>query len=61
MHINNILVTEWLDFRKGISTENVTFKLTDKVLKAINHKIHVGGIVCDVAKACNCKSWNLVS
>jgi hypothetical protein len=29
MHTNNILVPEQFGFRKGISTENSTFKLTD--------------------------------
>jgi hypothetical protein len=30
---NNILVPEQFDFRKGISTENAPFKLTDCTLK----------------------------
>jgi hypothetical protein len=34
----NILVQEKFGFRKGISTEVVAFKLTDKVLKSINKK-----------------------
>jgi hypothetical protein len=36
MHTNNILVPEQFSFRKGLSTENVAFELTDNILKAIN-------------------------
>jgi hypothetical protein len=50
MHISNTLVPEQFGFRKGISTENSTFKLTDNVLKAANQKLHVGGIFCELAK-----------
>jgi hypothetical protein len=51
MHCKNILVAEQFGFRKGISTEDVTYKLTDNVLQSINQKMHVGGIFCDLAKA----------
>jgi hypothetical protein len=36
LQTNNILVTEQSGFRKGISTENAAFKLTDSVLKSVN-------------------------
>jgi hypothetical protein len=51
LQTNNILVPEQFGFRKGISTENATFKLTDSVLKSLNQKMHVGGVFCDLAKA----------
>jgi hypothetical protein len=51
LRTNNILVPEQHGFRKGISTENVAFRLTDSVFKSLNQKIHVGGIFCDLAKA----------
>jgi hypothetical protein len=47
MPANNILVP---GFRKGLSTENAGFKLTDNVLKPIKQKMHVEGILCDVAR-----------
>jgi hypothetical protein len=50
-HTNNILVPEQFGFRKGISTEDASFKLTDKVLKSINQKMHIDRILCDLAKA----------
>jgi hypothetical protein len=54
LHKKNILITELCGFRKGISTEDAAFRLTDSVFKPINHKMHVGGIFCDLAEAFNC-------
>jgi hypothetical protein len=51
LQTHKILVTEQHGFRKGISTENATFRLTDSVFTSINQKMHVGGIFCDLAKA----------
>jgi hypothetical protein len=48
---NNILVPEEFGFRKGISTENIAFKLSDSILNSVNQKMYVGGIFCDLAKA----------
>ena len=38
---NNILVPEQYAFRKGISTEDVAFRLTESVLKSLNQKLHL--------------------
>jgi hypothetical protein len=51
MHTNNILVPQHFGFGKSLSTENAAFKLTNIVLKAINQKMHVGVIFCDLSKA----------
>jgi shikimate kinase len=51
---NNILVPEQSSFRKGISTENAAFKLTDCILKLFHQKMHVGEILCGLAKAHAC-------
>jgi hypothetical protein len=37
-------VEEQYGFRKGLSTEDAAFKLTDSVLKSIDQKKHAGGI-----------------
>ena len=34
----NILVTEQHGFRKGISSENTAFRLTDSIFKSVNQK-----------------------
>ena len=54
LHTNNILVKEHYGFRKGISTEDATLRLTDSVFKSINKKMHFGGIFYDLAKAFDC-------
>jgi len=46
LHINNLLVTERYGFRKGISTEDAAFRVTESVFKSINQRVHVGGIFC---------------
>jgi hypothetical protein len=48
LQANNILASEQSGFRKGMCTENASFKLTDIVLKSINKKMHVGGIFSDL-------------
>jgi hypothetical protein len=57
----DILVPEEFGFRKGTSTENAAFKLTDSISKSINKKMHVGGIFCDVAKYFECIIHKIVS
>jgi len=37
LHTNNIQVTEQYGVRKEISTEDAAFRITDSVLKSINH------------------------
>jgi hypothetical protein len=54
LHTNNILISEQYGFRRGIYTENAAFKLTISVFKPVNQKMHVGGIVCNLAKAFDC-------
>jgi hypothetical protein len=42
-------------------TEDAAFILTDRAFISIDHKMHDGGIFCDLAKAFNCDSGNFVS
>jgi len=45
---------EQYGFRKGISIENAAFKLKDSVFKSNDQKMHVGRILCVLAKAWDC-------
>ena len=56
-HINNnnnnnhILVNEQFGFRHASSTDIASCKLTKTILTALNNKLLVGGIFCDLHKA----------
>jgi len=53
----NILSTEQYGFRLGLRTDSATYKLATEMLNAMNYKLLVGGIFCDLEKALN----NMVS
>jgi hypothetical protein len=48
---NNILANEQYGFRSNSSTERASYKLINEILNALNNKILVGGIFCDLMKA----------
>jgi len=50
---NNILATEQYGFRNNASTEKASFKLINEILLALNNKLTVGRIFCDLEKAFN--------
>jgi hypothetical protein len=47
----NILATEQYGFRNNSSSEKASFKLINEILLALNNKLAVGGIFCDLEKA----------
>jgi len=52
--MNNILVQEQFGFRMQHATEQAAFSLINCILTAMNNKQVVGGIFCDLHKACDC-------
>jgi hypothetical protein len=60
LQTNNILVLEQHGFKKGISTENAVFRLTDSVFKSIYQKMLVGGIFCDLTKTFDCENHEIL-
>ena len=48
---NNILATEQYSFRNNSSTEKASLKLINEILLALNDKLTVGGIFCNLEKA----------
>jgi hypothetical protein len=60
LHANNILVPEQFWFSKGISTEKVTFTLTNNILNSINQWRQIRGIFCDLAKVSDCVNHKIL-
>jgi len=56
----NILSTEQFGFRLGLRTDNATYKLTTEILNAMNNKLLVGGIFCDLEKASDCVNHDIL-
>ena len=48
---NNILVNETYGFRSNSSTPEASYKLINNILLALNNKLTVDGIYCDLEKA----------
>jgi hypothetical protein len=57
---NNILDENQFGFQSNSSTEKASFKLTDEILKSMNNRHPVGGIFCDLQKAFDCVSHDLL-
>jgi hypothetical protein len=60
LNSNNILTEEQFGFRKGLSTDKALYKFLDEILCALDDKMHVGGIFCDLAKALHCVKHDIL-
>jgi Notch-like protein len=51
---NNVLVKKQYGFRINRSTEAASYDVINEILKAMNNRLSVGGIFCDLEKAFDC-------
>jgi hypothetical protein len=47
---NNTIANEQYGFRSNSSTDIASYKLTNEILNALNNKVLVGAIFCDLKK-----------
>ena len=61
-HINHnlILANEQFGFRHASSTDIAPYNLTKNILTALNNKLLVGGIFCDLHKAFSCVNYDIL-
>jgi hypothetical protein len=57
---NNILAKEEYGFRNNSSSEIASYNLINNILKALNNKMWVGGIFCDLTKALDYVNHNIL-
>jgi hypothetical protein len=57
---NNIIVPDHFGFRKGLSTDNATYKLIDTVFHAWTSKKCIAGVFHDLSKVFDCVNYELL-
>jgi hypothetical protein len=58
--VNNILAQEQFAFRAKSSTDTATNNLINNILLALNNKLSVGGLFCDLTKAFDSVNHNVL-
>ena len=57
---NQIVANEQYGFRSNISTDNASYTLMHEILSAINNKLIVGDIFCDLSNAFYCVNHRIL-
>jgi hypothetical protein len=60
IEINNILLEEQFGFRPSASTDMASYRVIEEVLNALNNRMMVGGIFCDLQKVFDCVNHNIL-
>jgi hypothetical protein len=56
----NIVSNEQYGFRPSLNTDNATYQLIHEILYALNNKLQMGGIFCDLEKAFDCVNHKIL-
>lgn len=57
---HNIHIKEQYGFRTKLKTGNATHQVTNEILNALNTKLLVGGIICDLEKVFDCVNHRIL-
>ena len=57
---HNILYKEQYGFSTKPKTDYATHQLTNEILNALNNKLLIGGIFCDLEKAYDCANHKII-
>jgi hypothetical protein len=60
LNLNDILAGEQLKFRKNLSTEKDLFSSKEEIFIALNNKMHIDGISCDLTEAFDCVNYEVL-
>jgi len=58
---NNMLVKEQYGFRINSSTEAASYNVINEILKAMNNRFAVRGILCDLEKTIDCVKHGILA
>ena len=57
---HNILSNEQYGFRTKLETDNAAYQLTSEILNALNNKLLIGGILCNLEKVFDCVNHKIL-